>query len=164
MSIRKSTARAKLKAVSQEERIHLGKQYFRNLLGKSPKVMDEPITKTISNQVEVAFGYRINIFINMKKGHLLCCQISYCNKIWRSIFNTVSIYLSIYVCFFFSVFIYFRLFHFFYHSSIFVFSSFLNLCLFLSLSLSLSLSLVLSIYLSFFHSYCLFVSFSFYLF
>ena len=45
VSRRKSTAKAKLKATSEEERIHLWKQYFENLLGKPPKVTDEPMTK-----------------------------------------------------------------------------------------------------------------------
>ena len=56
VSRRKSTARAKVKAVSQEERIHLGKQHFKNLLGKPPKVTDEPITKIISNQIDIKLG------------------------------------------------------------------------------------------------------------
>ena len=42
VSRRKSTTRAKLKAASQEERIHLWKQHFKNLLQKPPKVTDEP--------------------------------------------------------------------------------------------------------------------------
>ena len=45
MSNRKSTAGAKLKAASQEERIHLWKEHFKNMSGKSPKVSDEPIMK-----------------------------------------------------------------------------------------------------------------------
>ena len=52
----KSIARAKLKAASQEERIHLWKQHFENLLGKPPKVTDEPITKSISNQQDIKLG------------------------------------------------------------------------------------------------------------
>ena len=53
MSCRKRTARAKLKAVSQEERIHLWKQHFKNLPGKFSKVTDEPITKIIDNQLDI---------------------------------------------------------------------------------------------------------------
>ena len=49
VSRRKSTARAKLKAASQEERIHLWKQHFENLLRKPLKVTDEPITEIICN-------------------------------------------------------------------------------------------------------------------
>ena len=51
MSIKKSTARAKLKVAYQEERIHLWKQHFKNLFGKPPKVAHEPITKVIINQL-----------------------------------------------------------------------------------------------------------------
>ena len=47
---RKSTLRAKLKADSLEERTHLWKQYFKNLLRKLPKV-----TKIISNPTEIKF-------------------------------------------------------------------------------------------------------------
>ena len=46
VSRRKSTAKAKL-------RMHLWKQYLKNLLGKPLKVMDEPITKIISNQLNI---------------------------------------------------------------------------------------------------------------
>ena len=47
-----STARAKLKAVGQEERIHLWKQHFQNLLGNTPKVIDEQITTIlVINQI-----------------------------------------------------------------------------------------------------------------
>ena len=56
MSRRKSTAKTKLKPTSQEERIHLWKQHFENLLGKPPKVTHEPITKIISNQLDIKLG------------------------------------------------------------------------------------------------------------
>ena len=56
MSRRKSTARAKLKVASQEEKIHLWKQHFKNLLGKHPKVTDKPISKIISNQLDIKLG------------------------------------------------------------------------------------------------------------
>ena len=52
----KSTARAKLKATSQEERIHLWKQHFENLLGKPPKGTDEPIIIFFSNQLDIKLG------------------------------------------------------------------------------------------------------------
>ena len=48
VSRRKSTAKAKLKATSQQERIHLWKRYFENLLGNPPKVTHEAITRIIS--------------------------------------------------------------------------------------------------------------------
>ena len=53
---RKSTAKGKLKATSQEERLRLWKQHFENLLGKLPKVTLEPITKILSNQLEIKLG------------------------------------------------------------------------------------------------------------
>ena len=56
MSKRKCTFRAKLKAASQEERIHLWKEHFKNLLEKSPKVTDKPITKIINNQLDIKLG------------------------------------------------------------------------------------------------------------
>ena len=53
MSRRKCTARAKLKATSQEEQIYPWKQHFDNLLGKLSKVTDEPTMKIISNQLDI---------------------------------------------------------------------------------------------------------------
>ena len=55
-SWRKCTARAKLKVTTQEERIHMLKQHFENLLGKPPKVTDELITKIIRNQQDIKLG------------------------------------------------------------------------------------------------------------
>ena len=48
VSRRKSTAKAKLKAANQQERIKLWKQHLENLLGNPPKVTMEPITRIIS--------------------------------------------------------------------------------------------------------------------
>ena len=48
--------KAKLKATSQEEQIHLWKQHFENLLGKPPKVTPKLITKIISNQSDIKQG------------------------------------------------------------------------------------------------------------
>ena len=56
VSRKKSPAKAKLKATNQEERIHLWKQHFENLLGKPPKVTHEPITKIISKQLDIKLG------------------------------------------------------------------------------------------------------------
>ena len=56
MSRRKSTAKAKLKAANQQERIKLWKQYFENLLGNPPKVTHEPITRIISKQLDIKLG------------------------------------------------------------------------------------------------------------
>ena len=56
MRRRRSTAKAKLKATNQQERIHLWKQYFENLLGNPPKVTHEPITRIISKQLDIKLG------------------------------------------------------------------------------------------------------------
>ena len=50
---RQGTARAKLKTAAQEERIQIGKELFKNLLGSSHKVTDKPITKIINNQLDI---------------------------------------------------------------------------------------------------------------
>ena len=55
-SRRKSTAKAKLKAANQQERIKLWKQHFENLLGNPPKVTHEPITRIICKQLDIKLG------------------------------------------------------------------------------------------------------------
>ena len=56
MSRIKSTAKAKLKAANQQERIKLWKQHFENLLGNPPNVTHEPITRIISKQLDIKLG------------------------------------------------------------------------------------------------------------
>ena len=56
MSRRKNTAKAKLKAANQQERIKLWKQHFENLLGNPPKITHEPITRIISKQLDIKLG------------------------------------------------------------------------------------------------------------
>ena len=56
VSRRKSTAKAKLKAANQQERIKLWKQHFKNLLRNPSKVTHEPITRIISKQLDVKLG------------------------------------------------------------------------------------------------------------
>ena len=56
VSRRKSTAKAKLKAANQQERIKLWKQYFENLQGNPLKVTHEPITRIISQQSDIKPG------------------------------------------------------------------------------------------------------------
>ena len=56
VSRRKSTAKAKLKAANQQERVKLWKQHFENLLGNPPKVTNEPITRIISKQFDIKLG------------------------------------------------------------------------------------------------------------
>ena len=53
---RKNTAKAKLKAANQQERIKLWKQHFKNLLGNPPKITHEPITGIISKQLDIKLG------------------------------------------------------------------------------------------------------------
>ena len=56
VSRRNSTAKAKLKATNQQERIKLWKQYFQNLQGNPLKVTHEPITRIISKQLDIKLG------------------------------------------------------------------------------------------------------------
>ena len=56
VSRRKITAKAKLKAANQQERIKLWKQHIENLLGNQPKVTHEPITRIISKQLDIKLG------------------------------------------------------------------------------------------------------------
>ena len=56
VSRRKSTAKAKLKAASQQERVKLWEQHFKNLLGNPPKITHEPITRIISKQFDIKLG------------------------------------------------------------------------------------------------------------
>ena len=56
VSRRKSTAKAKLKATKQKEKINLWKQHFENLLGNPPKVTHELITRIISKQLDFKLG------------------------------------------------------------------------------------------------------------
>ena len=56
VSRRKNTAKAKLKAANQQERIKLWIQHFENLLRNPPKITHEPITRIISKQVDIKLG------------------------------------------------------------------------------------------------------------
>ena len=56
VSRRKSTAKAKLKATSQQDQIHLWKQHFKTLLGNPPEVTHETITRIISKQLDIKLG------------------------------------------------------------------------------------------------------------
>ena len=53
---RKSRVKAKLKAASQQERVKLWEQHFKNLLGNPPKITDEAITRNISKQLDIKLG------------------------------------------------------------------------------------------------------------
>ena len=56
VSRRKSTTKAKLKAINQQERIKLWKQHFKNLQGNPSKVIQESITRIISKQLGIKLG------------------------------------------------------------------------------------------------------------
>ena len=56
VSRRKNTAKAKLKAANQQERIKLWKQHFENLLGNPLKITHEPITRIINKQLDIKLG------------------------------------------------------------------------------------------------------------
>ena len=56
VSKRKSTTKAKLIAANQQERIKLWKQHFENLLGNTPKVTHEPITRIMCKQLDIKLG------------------------------------------------------------------------------------------------------------
>ena len=56
VSSRKNTAKAKLKAANQQERIKQWKQHFENLLGNPPKIAHKPITRIISKQLDIKLG------------------------------------------------------------------------------------------------------------
>ena len=56
VSGRKSTAKAKLKAANQQERIKLWKQHFENLLANPPNIAQERITRIISKQLDIKLG------------------------------------------------------------------------------------------------------------
>ena len=56
VSRRKSTAKAKLKAANQQERIKQWTQHFENLLGNPLKVMHEQIARIISKQLDIKLG------------------------------------------------------------------------------------------------------------
>ena len=62
VSRRKNTAKAKLKAANQQERIKLWKQHFENLLGNPPKITQEPITRIISKQLDIYIYIYIKIY------------------------------------------------------------------------------------------------------
>ena len=56
VSRRKNTAKGKLRAANQQERIKLWKQHFEKLRGNPPKITHEPITRIISKQLDIKLG------------------------------------------------------------------------------------------------------------
>ena len=70
VSRRKNTAKAKLKAANQQERIKLWKQHFENLLGNPPKITHEPITRIISKQLDIKLDSVLRKIKNRKAAGL----------------------------------------------------------------------------------------------
>ena len=56
VSRRKNTAKGKLNAANQQERIKQWKQHFENLLGNPPKITHETITGIITKQLDIKLG------------------------------------------------------------------------------------------------------------
>ena len=56
ISGRKSTAKSKLKASKEEERLELWKKHFSNLLGKSPVVTEQQIERVVDRQLNIKQG------------------------------------------------------------------------------------------------------------
>ena len=56
VSRRKGTAKAKLKATSQQDRIHLWKQHLKILLRNLSEVTHEPIMRIVSKQLDIKLG------------------------------------------------------------------------------------------------------------
>ena len=78
----------KLKATSQEERIHLWKQNFDNLLQKLPKVTHEPITKIICNQLDIKLGQftqeELNSVLRKIKNKKAACFDEIPPEVWKT--------------------------------------------------------------------------------
>ena len=85
VSRRKSTARAKVKAASQEERIRLWKQHLENLLGNPPKVTNEPITKIISNQRDMTVSLeKLDLVQRKIKNRKAAKLVEIPSEVWKA--------------------------------------------------------------------------------
>ena len=88
MKKRKNNARSKLKADSQEERIHLWKEHFMNLLEKSLKVTDEPITKMINYQLDIKLGQfaqeELDVVLIKTKDRRAACLDEIPTEVWKT--------------------------------------------------------------------------------
>ena len=67
MSRRKITFIAKLKGVSQEERIQKWKEHFKNLFGTSQKVIDKLINSQLDSKVGQFMEEKLNIALTKIK-------------------------------------------------------------------------------------------------
>ena len=88
VSRRKSTAKVKLKAANQQERIKLWKQDFENLLENPPKVMNEPITRIISKQLDIKLGpftkERLNLVLRKIKNRKAAGLDEIPPEVWKT--------------------------------------------------------------------------------
>ena len=64
------------------------KEHFKNLLGKSPKVTDEPITKIIKNQLDIKLGLftqeKLNIVLRKIKNRKAVGLDEIPLEVWRT--------------------------------------------------------------------------------
>ena len=89
VSRRKSTAKAKLKANSQEERIQLWKQRFENLLGPhAPKVTHEPTRKIIFKQLYIKLGQFTREELNSVRRKIKNRKAAGLDEILREVWKT----------------------------------------------------------------------------
>ena len=87
VSKRESNSRAKLKTASQEERIHMWKEHFKNLLEKSLKVTDKPITRFINNQLDIQLEQftqeELNVLLTKIKNRKAICLDEIPAEVWK---------------------------------------------------------------------------------
>ena len=88
--------RAKLKAASKKNKYICEKKHFKNLLGKSPKVRDKPISKIINNQQDIKIGQFTQdvhlVLTKIKKSKTTSLEIQsviwYINLVWMDPYGT----------------------------------------------------------------------------
>ena len=85
VSKRKSTLSAKLKAASQEERIQMWKEHFKNLLGNSPKITHNPITKIIDKQLDNKLGQFTQEELNGVQGKIKSREVASLEELPRDV-------------------------------------------------------------------------------
>ena len=88
MSKRKSTSREKLKANSQEEKIQMWKEHFKNLLADSLKVIDKLITKIIHGQLDIKPGQFTEEELDVKLTKIKNRKVTGLDKILPRVWKT----------------------------------------------------------------------------
>ena len=75
-------------STSKEERIHLQKEHFKKLLGKSSKVTDEPITEIINNQLDMKLGQftqeDLDVVLTKIKNRNAACLNEIPPEVWKT--------------------------------------------------------------------------------